>query len=63
MKRGKSPASGKSGNHVPSSDGIDHVLRQVEQEFSKTVFDKFDWIAAVGPHWQFGIREEEEVET
>ncbi|KAI9566363.1 hypothetical protein HD554DRAFT_2117546 [Boletus coccyginus] len=28
--------------------------------FSKTALDKLYWIAAIGPHWLYGVREEDE---
>ena len=52
----------KNTQHWPN--GIDHILRRIDvdtgYEFSKTALDKLYWIAAVGPHWQYGVREEDE---
>jgi len=52
----------KNTQHWPN--GIDHILRRIDvdtgYEFSKTARDKLFWIAAVGPHWQYGIRDEDE---
>ena len=48
-------------HHWPN--GVDHMLRRIdldtEYEFSKTGLDKLYWIAAVGPHWTYGVKEEE----
>ncbi|KAG6380452.1 hypothetical protein JVT61DRAFT_8591 [Boletus reticuloceps] len=52
-------------HHWP--DGIDDMLRRVDEDtgrsFSKTAADKLYWIAALGPHWMYGVREEEETAT
>src|SRR5258707_15494389 len=52
----------KNPHHWP--DGVDHIMRRIDldtgYEFSKTALNKVYWIAAIGPHWQYGIREEDE---
>ena len=36
-------------------------MRRIDgYEFSKTALNKVYWIATIGPHWQDGIREEDE---
>ncbi|KAK2465586.1 hypothetical protein APHAL10511_002478 [Amanita phalloides] len=52
----------KNPHHWP--DGVDHIMRRIDldtgYEFSKTAFNKLYWIAAIGPHWRYGVREEGE---
>ena len=52
----------KNPHHWP--DGVDHIMHRIDLdtgcEFSKTAFDKLYWIAAIGPHWRYGVREEDE---
>jgi len=52
----------KNAQHWP--DGVDHMLRRIDidtgYEFNKTSCDKLYWIAAIGPHWTYGVREEDE---
>ena len=52
----------KNTHHWPN--GVDHIMRRIDvdtgYEFSKTALDKLYWVAAIGPHWLYGVREEDE---